>query len=719
VREPVSDHRAPEDRLREAEAKYRTLVEQVPVVTYIDALTASATSLYVSPQVESLLGYSVEEWLGDPEFFPKILHPGDHERILALVDHCNRTAEPFRAEYRLVHRDGQTVWVQDESLVVHDEDGRPLFTQGYMLDITERKESEQRLAAEHGVARMLAEYTLLAEAAPRVVRIVCQALGWEGGALWLLDREQDSLLCDGRRLRRGEGLAGRVWDEGEPIWTSGLGGSAGGTYAVPVLLGTTLLGVLELSGRGLREPDANLARTLGVIASQLAQFIERKQSEDAVWHQVLHDGLTGLPNRRLFHDRVDQAIERARRTGASLSVLLMDLDRFREVNDTLGHHTGDALLRELGRRLHACVRRSDTFARLGGDEFGFLLTDAGARGARELVARIQRALAEPFTLQQLPLEVEASIGIAVFPDHGDSVDLLLQRADVAMYVAKRGGEGFAFYDRDEDEHTSMRLTMVGELRRALEERELVVHYQPQVELDTGLVTGVEALVRWQHPSRGLLLPDEFVPTAERTGLMAPLARYVIDEALRQRREWRRIGHELTVAVNVSMRNLLDAAFPADVAALLERRRAPASCLELEITEHTAVADRFRAKAVLERLGGMGLRVAIDDYGTGYSSLAFLRRLPLHEIKIDRSFVRTMTTDRDDAVIVRSTIDLARNLGLRVIAEGVETAEIYDALVELGCDSAQGHHLSPPVPAHELTAWLADRGRGASAEDHAA
>jgi diguanylate cyclase (GGDEF)-like protein/PAS domain S-box-containing protein len=707
-----------EERLRAAEAKYRTLVEQLPLVTYIDALTASATSLYASPQVETLLGYTVDEWLGDPEFFPKILHPDDHERVLALVDHCNNTGELFRADYRLITRDGRTVWVQDESLVVFDDDGRPLFTQGYLLDITERKEAEQRLAAEHGVARVLADAASSSEAAPLVTETVCAALGWESGTLWLLDRERDLLLPDGERapLALGEELAGRVGERRRAGFELTPGGSA---YAVPVLLGDVLLGVLEFRGSALREPDAKLARTLGVIASQLAQFIERKQSEAAVWHQALHDGLTGLPNRSLFHDRVTHALERSRRTGAPFAVLLMDLDRFKEVNDTLGHQSGDSLLRELGGRLQANLRAGDTVARLGGDEFGFLLSDVDAEGAAPLVERIERALAKPFTLQRLPLQVEASIGIAVFPEHGDTVDLLVQRSDVAMYDAKRTGRGYAIYDAARDEHTPIRLTMVSDLRRALEQRELELFYQPKIELGSGRVTSVEALLRWRHPSRGLVLPDEFIPVADRTGLMDPLTRYVIEEALKQRQEWRRAGRELAVAVNVSMRNLIDGAFPGDVLELLRKWDVPPESLELEVTEHAIEADRFRAKAVLERLGEMGLRVAIDDFGTGYSSLAYLRRLPLHEIKIDRSFVTTMTTDKDDAVIVRSAIDLARNLGLGVVAEGVETAETLAALVGLGCDSAQGYYWSRPLPAAELTAWLDERDRARDAEGNAA
>jgi diguanylate cyclase (GGDEF)-like protein/PAS domain S-box-containing protein len=426
-----------ETRLRAAEAKYKTLVEQLPLVTYIDALTATATSLYVSPQIETLLGYSVDEWLTDPEFFPKLLHPEDRDRILALVDHCNVTADPFREEYRLIARDGRTVWVHDESLVVQDEDGRPLFTQGYLLDVTARKESEQRFAVERAVARAVAESSTLDEAAVRIVRVVCETFGWETGEVWLLDREHNVLRSPTGYGTRGATLAQRSWARQEPIWAEEI-------YAVPVMLGSTVLGVLEFTSPGLREPDRDLAAAIAVIASQFAQFVERKRSEEALRHQALHDALTGLPNRTLFHDRVAQALEGAQRGGQRLAVLVMDLDSFKDVNDTLGHQCGDLLLQDVARRLEEGVRACDTVARLGGDEFGFLLTDVDRSGATVLVERIQATLAAPFTVEGRRHQVEASLGVALHPDHGGDGDQLLQLADVAMYAAKRTGVGCAF-----------------------------------------------------------------------------------------------------------------------------------------------------------------------------------------------------------------------------------------------------------------------------------
>jgi diguanylate cyclase (GGDEF)-like protein/PAS domain S-box-containing protein len=693
-----------------ATPRHRLLVEQLPLVTFVEAVSAAGVSIHPSRQAEAMLGYPVEAWLDDPGFFAQILHPDDREHVLALVDQCKRTGRQFSHEYRLMARNGRVVWVFDERLAFSDEGGTPLFTQGFLLDITARKESEQRLEAEHEVARILGAAGTLEEAAPDILQVVCEAFSWEAGALWLLDRRTETLR---RTTTHGtfsahddaaqEELAGDVWATGEPAWrTEGFDLNA---YGLPIALGRNLVGAFVFQGRDLRKPDVKLGRTLGFVAVQFAQFVERKQVESQLRHQALHDGLTDLPNRTLFNDRLGQALAVARRSGNPLAVLLMDLDSFKEINDTLGHHSGDALLEDLGQRLEACIRAGDTVARLGGDEFGFLILDVGAAGAVEVVERVRQALAEPFRLHGLTLQVEASMGIALFTDHGESPDGLLRRADVAMYVAKRSGSAFSFYDSAEDEHTPIRLAMLGELRRALDERELVLYYQPEIMLSSGAVRRVEALLRWDHPTRGLLLPAEFLPAAEKTGLMDTVTRYVLDEALRQRREWSLLGHELDLAINVSMRNLLDNGLPDDVAELLERKGAPPSCLEFEITEHTVVADRFRARAVLERLSELGLRVAIDDFGTGHSSLAYLRRLPLHTIKVERSFVASMTQDPHDVLIVRSTVDLARSLGLAVVAQGVESEEIHEALAGLGCDAAQGNHLCRPLTGQELARWL--------------
>jgi diguanylate cyclase (GGDEF)-like protein/PAS domain S-box-containing protein len=462
----------------------------------------------------------------------------------------------------------------------------------------------------------------------------------------------------------------------------------------------------------VREADGR--PSFGIVMVQ--DDTERKAAEEALLrqselneHQALHDGLTGLPNRTLFRDRIEQSIAMARRESAQLAVAMLDLDRFKDVNDSLGHHAGDALLVELARRLRGVLRSSDTVARLGGDEFGVLISKPrSTRDVAVVIEKVRAALEQPVTVDGLALPAEGSIGIAMFPDHGHDVDTLLRHADVAMYSSKDEKSGYAFYDSSRNDSDPTRLTLVSELRRAIEERELVLYYQPKAALANGAVRSVEALLRWNHPTRGLVGPDDFIPLAQQTGLIKPLTLFVLDEALSQCRAWEEDGMSLAVAINVSIRNLLDAHFPELVRTLLEKWGVDPGMLELEITESTVLSDPVRTKRVLDRLSAMGVVLSIDDFGTGYSSLSYLSQLPVNEIKIDRSFVMNMAENSGDAVIVRSTIDLARNLGLQVVAEGVETEQAWDELNELGCTLAQGYYLSRPTPAAELTEWLRSR-----------
>ena len=442
------------------------------------------------------------------------------------------------------------------------------------------------------------------------------------------------------------------------------------------------------------------------ILRRVTRRIQRQMEE--IEYRALYDELTGLPNRALFRDRIAQATLIARRERETAAVLLLDVDHFREINDTLGHEAGDRLLQELSTRLRALLRESDTFARLGGDELGILLPSASVEDALQLAARVHESLEEPFGLLGLPLEVKASIGIAVYPEHADDVDTLLQRADVAMYVAKDSHAGTAAYDVAQDTNDAAKLALAGELRRAIEENEIVAYFQPKADLESGRIVGAEALVRWQHAERGLIPPAEFIPIAERTGLIKPLTRSVLASALAACADWNRAGHHLQVAVNLTIPDLLDLELPDRIAALLEKTGVAPEQLELEITETTILADPFRVRQVLARLNEMGLGLAIDDFGTGYSSLAYLKRLPVSTIKIDRSFVSGMCDDPSDATIVRSTVDLGKNLGLAIVAEGVETQEIWDALRALGCSLAQGYFIGRPMPAKALMSLLDQR-----------
>jgi diguanylate cyclase (GGDEF)-like protein len=423
-------------------------------------------------------------------------------------------------------------------------------------------------------------------------------------------------------------------------------------------------------------------------------------------YEALHDPLTALPNRKLFRERAIEALQDSVRTGTTTAVMLIDLDRFKEVNDTLGHHIGDILLQQIGPRLAGVLRESDTIARLGGDEFAVLLPDVqGELAAMEIADRMLEALEQHFTLPEVLLDIDASIGIALSPVHGQDVDTLMQRADVAMYLAKETKSGYQVYAADRDPYSPKHLSLLHDLRHAMEAGQFVLYYQPKAALDTGAVVGMEALIRWQHPEQGLIPPDRFIPLAERSGLSRPLTLFVLNEALRQLSEWHKEDFELRMAVNLTGRNLHDPSFPIDVARLLEKWDVSPSMLLLEITENSVMADPGRVLGVLKALREMGVELALDDFGTGYSSLAYLKRLPVHELKIDKSFVMNMAGDESDAIIVQSTIGLARNLRLRVVAEGVEDQAAWDELVALGCDVAQGFFFGRPMPAAETTAWL--------------
>ena len=421
-------------------------------------------------------------------------------------------------------------------------------------------------------------------------------------------------------------------------------------------------------------------------------------------YQALHDPLTDLPNRALFQDRTSVALRAAARSGATVAVLLLDLNRFKEVNDTLGHHFGDDLLLQVADRLKESLREADSVARLGGDEFAILLPISGWEEALAATQRVGAALHEPFSTYDISLDVDASIGVAL-AEPGDDVETLLRHADVAMYEAKAAHHAFARYEASRDDNNVSRLVLLGDLRRALAGGELTLHYQPKINSDTGALSSVEALVRWQHPTLGLLQPDEFIPLAESTAIIHALTTEVLRLALAQARKWADAGRPIPVSVNISARSLLDPTFPAQVRELLEAHGVPPHLLSLELTETAVMTDRDLALTVLQALDSMNVSLSIDDFGTGYSSMSYLKTLPVKELKIDRSFVMSMADDPDSAVIVRSAVDLGHNLGMTVVAEGVEDGTARSELADMGCDMVQGYQICRPVPAGELELWI--------------
>ena len=523
-------------------------------------------------------------------------------------------------------------------------------------------------------------------------------------------------------------LIGKALDAGWAVglavmatWAGGVdsdGGSAmqetkpvTGAGALIVSSVATLAGlaVLSVSSRAhLSTLAVAVAGVTLLVAVARAQLAFRQLARMANLRELAAatDELTGLPNRRAFYAEGQKRLAQSRCSGQAL--LMLDLNKFKEVNDSLGHYAGDLLLIQVGARLDQTLRADDQLARLGGDEFAVLLADAGREEAVDVAVKLCSALAEPFTLNDITLHSGASIGIALFPDHGPDLSTLLRKADIAMYKAKTSRSGHQVYNSADDGVIGTRMQTVQELRTALRTDQLVVYYQPKIDLDTGEVHSVEALVRWDHPTRGLLYPDSFLPLVEEFGLMPTLTRVVLAAALDQAAAWHAQGQQLTVAVNLSASSLVDSDLPRQVASMLAARNLLPGALQLEITEEFLMADRDRARSILTRLRDTGIHISVDDYGTGYSSLSYLRDLPIDELKLDRSFIFPMADDVRAAALVASTIDLAHSLGLRMVAEGVETHIAYTELTRLGCDQAQGYYMSRAVPAAEFDHWLSNR-----------
>jgi diguanylate cyclase (GGDEF)-like protein len=529
----------------------------------------------------------------------------------------------------------------------------------------------------------------------------------------LLERARDLMHAERAWIDHGQdGLHAAACAAGAPLRiTAGdselghlvLAAGAREILAAPLFGGSGPVGTLVVadrsgSVRGFDKDDLRLFATIanhaGVSMENdlLVERLRVKAAESE--HQSLHDSLTGLPNRVLFARRLEDAVA----SDTAAAVLLLDLDRFKEVNDTLGHHNGDLLLQQVGDRLRGTLRRGDVIARLGGDEFAVLLPDIqGEHAALHAALGIVDLLEQPFLIGDMSVDVGASIGIAVSPRDGVDAVTLVQRADVAMYTAKADQTGVEMYRPERDGYSPERLTLVSELRQAVQEDQLEVFYQPQVDLRDGTMFGAEALVRWFHPTRGIIHPDEFISVAEHTGLIRPLTLFVLDEALAALRQWRHAGHPLRISVNLSARSLLQPELVDDVAALLKRHGVPAGGLCLEVTESSIMCDPRRTTATLEGLRALGVTIAVDDFGTGHSSLAYIKRLPVGEIKIDKSFVLSMLSDHSDEMIVGTILHLGQNLGISVVAEGVEDEASRDRLQEMGCPAAQGYLFGRPMP----------------------
>ena len=720
---------------------YTHLLDLLPAITYIADVGECGRWHYVSPQIQEILGFSPEEWRARPQLWAESLHAEDREHVLECEAAVVTGATDSTAmEYRMLHRDGHAVWIRDDAVLVGEPDGN-LRWHGVMSDITDRKhvdaELEQRVAQQAAVARLgehalegASTSSLMQEAVARAAEI----LGVEvAGVAELLSEEAGFVLRSGfgwpeSAVGSERTRAGATTQAGATILTQApvlvadwaterrfvqsvtlreLGVRSG--LAVPIEGSRRPFGVLGVQSLEPRAFTAGDIDFLQSLANVLADAIERHLTEDAIRHRALHDPLTELPNRVLFLDRLEQALARIRRRPSLSAILFLDLDRFKLVNDSLGHHVGDELLAAAAPRIRYAVRGTDTVARFGGDEFAIMVEDIpGERFAIETAERIAAAFATPFALRGREHFVTASIGIAIADGRQDA-DELIRDADAAMYRAKeRGRARHEMFDELMRGRATARLGVENDLRRALERDELRLDYQPLVSLRDWEIVGVEALVRWRHPRKGLIWPDDFVPVAEETGMIGPIGRWVLEQACVEATRWQALrpnGTPVGVSVNLSALQLADPKLVDLVADTLEISKLEPSCLSLEITESVMLADADLLTDVLASLRSTGVRIVLDDFGTGYSSLTHLTKVPLDAIKVDRSFVDGLGSEPRVTAITEAIIAMAQALKLDVVAEGVETQRQANELRDLGCQFAQGFHFSQPVPAKAISEML--------------
>ena len=696
--------------LEDAEARYRAMVDELPAVLYVADFGAEATWHYVSPRIHDLLGYTAAEWMADSSLWMAHIHPDDRKRVIDDEEFggLREIGAETVSEYRMRTREGRDVWIRDEGVVIGNEVNEPVLYRGFMIDISAQKAAELALRESEEQTRLIIETASQAYVAIDAGGVIIdwnaqaeETFGWSRKEA-LGQPLEDRMIPIAQRAAHRAGLARYL--------ATGEGRLVGKRIDVTALHRDGHEFLAELTIWPVGSGDS-------IHFSALIHDITlRKQLEMQLQHQAFHDSLTGLANRALFRDRVAHALARQARSHGAVSVLFSDLDDFKTVNDSLGHDAGDQLLVAVAERLRAVMRPEDTTARFGGDEFAILLEDTTEDGTRRAAERILEALRSPFEFQGRQVVMHASIGASITADGSTEPDDLLRQADLAMYTAKTSGKGrFAFYEPQMHAAAVTRMELKADLEQAIADNEFEVHYQPIVDLRSGHVSGLEALVRWHHAERGLVLPREFIPIAEETGLIVPLGRWVIGAACQQLAEWDRAGRlasprhdRLSMWVNMSARQLQEPDFLGTVAAALQSSGIQADRLTLEITESGLMADIDQSAATLHQLRALGVRLAIDDFGTGYSSLSYLERLPVEVLKIDRSFTAAIGNGRDVPVLVRSIVKLGQTLHMEVLAEGIETAEQLARLRAIDCRLGQGFHFSPALPADEVIELL-DRG----------
>jgi diguanylate cyclase (GGDEF)-like protein/PAS domain S-box-containing protein len=692
----ITERKRKDRALHESESRFRQIAEGIPQVFWL-APPDYQSLLYVSPAFEQIWGRSIADLMASPLLWLDAVHPDDRPHVLnALEDVAAGT--PYDIDFRIIRPDGSERWINDRAYAVLDENGHVSLTTGIATDITNRRHAEEQLRLASTVFEHSHEAILIAGPDNQILsvnRAFSEITGYQPAEVIgatpavLKSGRQDKDFYDTlwAALRQRGHWAGMIWNRrktGEvfPEW----------------------LAINEV--RGL---DGELTHRVGIFSD----ISERVASEDRIQHLAQFDSLTDLPNRLLLTDRIHMGLAQAQRQQHRAAVLFLDLDRFKLINDTLGHDIGDGLLQCVAGRLREMTRATDTVSRYGGDEFVLFLTAIDTPADAVCVAeQALRILAEPMHVAGHDLCIRASIGVSIYPDHGEDMTTLLRHADAAMYAAKEsGGDQCQFYAEVMNARAAERLSLEYDLRLALERNELFVAYQPQVALATGEIVGIEALARWRHPTAGLISPDRFIPVAEETGLIVPLDQWLMRTACRQLAEWKhRRVISAGVAVNVSPIELHQAHFRDDVARILAEEHLSPGDVELEVTEGAMAGGAETLLPQLENLKRLGVRLAIDDFGTGYSSLSHLRQLPLHRLKIDRSFVTDLPGDKDAAAIALAIVQMGHSLGLSVIAEGVETEDQAAYLRSIGCDDAQGYLFGAPLSGDAFERWLKHRPR---------
>jgi diguanylate cyclase (GGDEF)-like protein/PAS domain S-box-containing protein len=696
------------ERLREIERRYRGIIDQLPAVLYVDGIAEDEPMIDVSPSVEDLLGIPREAFLRRTYAWTDTIHPDDLERVLAESERSVATGEPFRTQYRALHPDGRLVWIREEAVLVLDDDGRPLHWLGIMLDVTELVQAQTDLHE----ART--KYGALVEQIPAIVYV--DEADEDMSTSYVSPQIEEILGYTQQEYIEDPQLWERILhpdDREDAMATYLRGRESGGPFVFEYRL-------IARNGRTVWFRDSAIVLTDAhgnpeSIQGVMLDITDRKVAEERIAFLAYHDKLTGLPNRTMFDELLGLALTRARRHDLGVVVVTVDLDDFKLVNDSLGHDAGDELLVQFAQRLGDATRETDLVARPGGDEFLLLLADldrapAGPGGhesvtvaAESIALRIQESLRLPFRVGGTELYVTASLGLSAFPEDASDAGTLLKNAETAMFRAKRSGPGGYVLHAKDDADSIARLSLSTRLRRAVELEQWMLHYQPLIDLTTGEMTGVEALIRWPEPNGSLVPPGEFIPLAEEMGLIEQIGAWVVDEVCRQHRAWRDEGLEIDMSFNLSPRQLWQDGVADRIVTPILSAGVDPTRVTIEVTESTAMTNPDRTLGILHELHARGLKLAIDDFGTGYSSLSRLRYMPVHVLKIDRSFVRNVDRDEQNGSMVAAMIALASNLGMTALAEGIETEDEWRTLLAKGCERGQGFFFSRPVPAEEILA----------------